>query len=213
MREKLLRHWQQKATRTKVIVLSIIFLSILGGSILTIFWIKTMESSQTGTVIPPYGTYTLDIKDEKVFVSGEVFFTVYCNFTSHGGYPVDPELVFHIQAVFVCQGRCSINSTLVYGDILDVSNTTVTLVTGDDWDLRPYEVLSVKFKTDYPFEERQGVYVGVFADGPTGLMRWDQYTRVLKAEPVPTGSFTMEVVFLIMTSLLLIILKRRNYPK
>ncbi|MFW9856959.1 MAG: hypothetical protein ACFFFG_18055, partial [Candidatus Thorarchaeota archaeon] len=104
-----------------------------------------------------------------------VIFTVVCVVISYNNYPIPEGDLYEIEKAFVS----------LEDDILDFNSsigeakptTELTLITGD-FNLAPLEAARVKFHTSFDLNGLVTVYIGVIANGPTGVQRWDKYTTI-----------------------------------
>ena len=175
-----LKKWQQLSQRTKILGLVLLVTSLVSGSIL-LHWLylSLNEPEFPAGGEPPYAHFGLRIANETVYANGIVRFTVVCYGESYGGYPLPEEDLYQITQAFICTENDLLEFNATLGEIKDPMDLKIMI---GDFNLAVNDTLSLEFQTSFPLTPGFHLYIGVFANGPTGLHRWDLYTTVLFPE-------------------------------
>lgn len=176
--QRLKTSWKHSSKRKKRLLFSgAIFFSLISGWFtlhLIFFSYNAIFNSSNGEYQPPPRlVLNLNITREAIYSNGTVFFSVVCIVESYGNYPIPQGDLYQIEKAFICvnDDLLSFNSSL--GDIKNASE--ISVITGD-LNLAAGEEVFLKFQTSFDFQSLTNLYVGVIANGPTGVMRWDRYT-------------------------------------
>jgi hypothetical protein len=172
---KLRNAWRQSSRRRKILAGCIVISCIVSGWF-TLHLVNHLREPQDDFGIPPFLSLGLDITEEVVHNNGTVSFTVICDVFSYKNYPIPEGDIYKIEKAFICVERRLLEFNATLGEIKNTSE--VTVIEGD-FSLSAYEQVSLKFQTSFDLHNLSHIYVGVLADGPTGLRRWDQYTNIL----------------------------------
>ncbi|MFW9863748.1 MAG: hypothetical protein ACFFET_15765 [Candidatus Thorarchaeota archaeon] len=118
----------------------------------------------------------LKITDKAVYSNGTVSFTVICMVESFKNYPIPQGDLYHIEKAIICVEDRLIDFNSSLGEIKTTSE--ITVIDGD-FSLAVNEKVSLTFQTSFDLHNLSHVYVGVLANGPTGIRRWDGYTSII----------------------------------
>jgi hypothetical protein len=167
---KLQNAWKQLSRPRKILAGCIIISCVVSGG-LTLHLIISDEYG-----IPPYIQLRLSITQDVVYSNGTVSFTVICIVESYKNYPIPEGELYLIEKAFICVE----NDLLEFNSTLGEMKTTseITVIEGD-FSLSANEEVSLTFQTSFDLHGLSHIYVGVLADGPTGVRRWDRYTSII----------------------------------
>jgi hypothetical protein len=170
---KLQNAWKQLSRPRKILAGCIIISCIVGGGFtlhLVNLWLGNADA------FPPRLELRLKITEELVYSNGTVSFTVICIVESYKNYPIPEGDLYQIRNAFICVE----NDLLEFNSTLGEMKTTseITVIEGD-FSLSANEEVSLTFQTSFDLHNLSHIYVGVLADGPTGVRRWDRYTSII----------------------------------
>ncbi len=170
---KLQNAWRQLSRPRKILAGCIIISCIVSGGFtlhLVNLWFGNVDGE------PPRLALYLTITEEGVYSNGTVSFTVICIVESFKNYPIPQGDLYQIEKAFICveNDLLDFNSTL--GEIKTTSE--ITVIEGD-FSLSANEKVSLTFQTSFDLHNLSHIYIGVIANGPTGIHRWDLYTSII----------------------------------
>ncbi len=167
---KLQNAWKQLSRPKKFLAGCIIISCIVSG------WFTLHLFIPDGYDSPPNISLRLSITEEEVYSNGTVSFTVICEVESYRNYPIPEGDLYLIRNTFICveNDLLDFNSTL--GEIKTTSE--ITVIEGD-FSLSANEEVSLTFQTSFDLHNLSHIYIGVLANGPTGVNRWDRYTSII----------------------------------
>ena len=167
---KLQNAWNQLSRPRKILAGCIIISCVVSGG----FTLHLIIPDEYG--IPPYIHLRLSITQEVVYSNGTVSFAVICIVESYKNYPIPEGELYLIEKAFICVE----NDLLEFNSTLGEMKTTseITVIEGD-FSLSANEEVSLTFQTSFDLHSLSHIYVGVLADGPTGVRRWDRYTSII----------------------------------
>jgi len=167
---KLQNAWKQLSRPRKILAGCIIISCIVSGW----FTLHLIIPDEFG--FPPYIRLGLSITEEVVYSNGTVSFTVICIVESYKNYPIPEGDLYLIRNVFICveNDLLDFNSTLG-----EIKTTSEIIVIEGDFSLSANEEVSLTFQTSFDLHNLSYMYVGVLANGPTGVRRWDRYTSII----------------------------------
>jgi hypothetical protein len=170
---KLQNAWKQLSRPRKILAGCIIISCIVSGWF-TLHLVNLSLGNVDGE--PPRLDLYLRITEEVVYSNGTVSFTVICIVESYKNYPIPEGDLYLIRNAFICveNDLLDFNSTL--GEIKTTSE--ISVIEGD-FSLSANEKISLTFQTSFDSHNLSHLYVGVLANGPTGVRRWDKYTSII----------------------------------
>ena len=170
---KLQNAWRQSSRRRKILAGCIIISCIVSGWF-TLYLINLWRGNADG--LPPRLSLYLKITEKVVYSNGTVSFTVNCMVESYKNYPIPEGDIYQIEKAFICVENDLIDFNSTLGEIKTTSE--VTVIEGD-FSLGADEKVSLTFQTSFDLHNLSHVYIGVLANGPTGVRRWDLYTSII----------------------------------
>ncbi|MFW9853892.1 MAG: hypothetical protein ACFFFG_02485 [Candidatus Thorarchaeota archaeon] len=159
---------------------------MIGIGILVIGFVRP----QNRTSLLPHADQGIRIENEAVYINGTVHFTARSYFLSYGGYPRPSGDQYQIQFVYLwliqnhgdlMEFTTAENGSLVFnqtlGEIQKVSQVTIDK---GNLNLAIDDEVTIRFQVSYQLHPSISIYVGVMAEGPSGLRRWERNTTVIE---------------------------------
>jgi hypothetical protein len=170
---KLQNAWKQLSKPRKILAGCIIISCVVSGGF-TLHLVNLWLGNGYGE--PPRLVLYLKITEEFAYSNGTVSFTVICIVESYKNYPIPEGDLYLIRNAFVCVENKLLDFNSTLGEIKTTSE--ITVIEGD-FSLSANEEVSLTFQTSFDLHNLSHIYVGVLADGPTGVRRWDRYTSII----------------------------------
>jgi len=170
---KLQNAWKQ-LSRPKKFLAGCIIISCIVSGLFTLNLVNLWFGNEGGE--PPRLVLYLKITEEVVYSNGTVSFTVICMVESYKNYPIPEGDLYLIRNAFICVE----NSLLDFNSTLgEIKTTSELIVIEGDFSLSANEKVSLTFQTSFDLHNLSHIYVGVLANGPTGVRRWDRYSSII----------------------------------